>query len=114
MRTNLQNPSNPSANNAENNHQYRRRFHRNRRERFERPDWVTVTEPTLSENDEHDGLELRFPGKPDEAVLNELKNAGWRWSKFSGCWYAKRNDNNRAFADKIINSSKAVDLGAGI
>lgn len=117
MRTNLQKSPQPEPGSeaANNNREYRRRFrHRNRRERFERPPWIEVSEPTLSENEEHDGLELRFPGKPGDALLNELKGAGWRWSSFSGCWYAKRNDNNRAFAEKIINSTKAVDLGAGI
>lgn len=32
-------------------------------------------------------VELTFPGKPAEDVRAELKGAGYRWAKGSGCWY---------------------------
>lgn len=31
--------------------------------------------------------EVVFPAKPAAAVLDELKAAGYRWSRFSCCWY---------------------------
>lgn len=56
---------------------------------------------TISENDEKDGLELRFAEKPAAEVLARVKAAGWRWSRFSSCWYAKRSEQARAFAQEI-------------
>jgi len=32
-------------------------------------------------------VEFKFDGKPDEAIRNILKNAGFRFSKFNGVWY---------------------------
>jgi hypothetical protein len=32
-------------------------------------------------------VEVRFTAKPDEQTRAELKAAGFRWAKFSGCWY---------------------------
>ena len=117
MRTNVKNPSAVSET-AQNSRDYRKRFSKSRGRR-ERPDWVTVTEITLSENDGKDGLELRFPGKPSESILATLNATKqgprvneWNWSGYSGCWYAKRNDINRAFAAKLIADSK-VDIYAG-
>lgn len=52
----------------------------------------------VKQNDEHDGVELYFPGKPDEATLTRVKGAGFRWSRFSKCWYAKRRPHTLAFA----------------
>lgn len=57
---------------------------------------------TVSENEEKDGLEIRFAEKPAAEVLTRLKSAGWRWSRFSSCWYAKRSDRARAFADALV------------
>lgn len=56
---------------------------------------------TISENEERNGVELRFATKPHSAVLNTLKAAGWRWSRYSGCWYAKRTPEALAFAQSI-------------
>lgn len=57
---------------------------------------------SLSENEEKDGLEIRFAEKPAVEVLTRLKAAGWRWSRFSACWYAKRNERARAFAAQLV------------
>lgn len=49
-------------------------------------------------NIERDGVELRFGSKPSEAIRSRLKGAGWRWSKFSGCWYTRDTQRAREFA----------------
>jgi len=41
----------------------------------------------VSYNAEKHGIEIQFPAKPDAGTLASLKKQGWRWSKFSACWY---------------------------
>ena len=55
-------------------------------------------------NQEHNGLELYFPEKPDRSVLTALSNAGWRYHRVKKCWYARHNDTNLAFAQKLTGS----------
>lgn len=49
-------------------------------------------------NEEKNGIELRFPAKPAASVLDDLKAHGWRWSRFSACWYQRDTEANRAYA----------------
>ncbi len=56
---------------------------------------------TVSENEEKNGVEIRFPAKPDASVLETLKANGWRWSRFSACWYTKRTPDALAFARSL-------------
>ena len=65
--------------------------------------------PTLTENDLKDGLELRFPSKPTEAVLEQFRQPKhlppehrWHWHFRQHIWYARRNDVTRAFAAALI------------
>lgn len=60
-----------------------------------------VTGVTVTLNDEKNGVEIRFPSKPDTAVLERLKANGWRWSRFSNCWYAKQSPSTLAFAESL-------------
>ena len=55
-------------------------------------------------NQEHNGLELHFPEKPDRSVLAALTNARWHYHRVKKCWYAKHNDTNMAFAQKLLGS----------
>ena len=43
-------------------------------------------------NEEKNGIEIRFDEKPDKAVLEMLKDGGFRWSQKQKMWYAKKND----------------------
>jgi len=65
--------------------------------------------PTLSENNSKDGLEIRFPTKPDEATLAAFhatqqlgRDHQWHWHRKQRLWYARRNNVNRAFAALIV------------
>jgi hypothetical protein len=61
---------------------------------------------TVTENEEKDGVEIRFASKPDPATLERIKSAGgWKWSRFSKCWYAKRNPATLAFAQSFLEVS---------
>ena len=44
------------------------------------------------------GIEIRFPAKPDPATLSDLKAHGWRWSRSGGCWYRRDSGTSRAYA----------------
>lgn len=61
----------------------------------------------VSENPERNGVEIRFASMPGEDVRNALKANGWRWSKFSKCWYHRATDEARAFAKQIAESLAA-------
>lgn len=62
--------------------------------------------PAVRFNAEKNGIELSFPSKPAEAVLSMLKRHGWRWSRFSSCWY------QRASAEALNAAAQAASLTA--
>ena len=51
---------------------------------------------------EHYGIEIYFYNRPDEDVLDELKDNGWHWHRQKKCWFRKYSAANQKFADKII------------
>jgi hypothetical protein len=58
--------------------------------------------PTLNHNKERNGIELKFPGKPSDAVRQKLKANGFRWSRNQGVWYAKDNEARSRFAETLV------------
>lgn len=62
------------------------------------PQLGTASGATMTDNEVKNGVEIRFPAKPEQAVIANLKAHGWRWSKFGKCWYAKRSEKTLAFA----------------
>lgn len=102
-------------------------------ERPERPKAApTVTVLTLSENNEKDGYELRFPGPISEAwsnLFHEWRDPEhpddpryqWRFTRWSyhgrrktdrtydPRWYAKRSEATRKFAKAAVKVSHGVD-----
>jgi hypothetical protein len=52
-------------------------------------------------NAEKNGVEIVFSTKPAAKVLERIKGAGFRWSRFSSCWYAKQSPENIAFAQSL-------------
>lgn len=63
---------------------------------------------TVTENAAKNGVEIRFGSKPDSATLEALKQAGFRWSRFQGLWYARRTPEVLAFAHSLIPISETV------
>ncbi len=46
------------------------------------------TEPiTITHNEKLNGIEIKFQSKPDDSVLNMLRDLGFRWSFKSFLWY---------------------------
>jgi hypothetical protein len=62
---------------------------------------VAVAEVQVTENTEKNGVEIRFPSKPPAFLLTTLKSLGWKWSKFSACWYRTATDDARKLAHDI-------------
>lgn len=54
-------------------------------------------------NEEKNGIEIYFTGKPSEEVRNNLKAQGFRWSKYNKCWYAKQSQETINFANSLKN-----------
>ena len=50
-------------------------------------------------NNELNGVELYFEGKPMVEVLNNLKDNKFRWNRTKKCWYAKQNENTIKVAE---------------
>lgn len=48
--------------------------------------------PTIRRNEKFNGIEVVFPAKPDQAILDSLKGMGFRWSKFQSLWYAPHTE----------------------
>ena len=44
---------------------------------------------TITDNAEYGTLEIKFDGKPSEAIRNVLKENKFRWHKVKGVWYGK-------------------------
>lgn len=61
----------------------------------------TVDGVTVTINTEKQGIEVRFPSRPAQSIIDSLKANGWRWSRFNGCWYNKANDTNLIFANNL-------------
>ncbi len=62
---------------------------------------------TVTENEEKDGVEIRFVDKPAADVRENLKAHGFRWSRFSSCWYKTRSADSLAFALGLIGKEVA-------
>lgn len=69
---------------------------------------------SIRTNEEKGGVELFFAQKPSEAVLQRLKDNGWRWSRFSSCWYARKSDAALKFAGELVDLAVKGDAPKAI
>lgn len=56
---------------------------------------------TVTLNQEKNGVEIRFPEKPDQSILDALNANRWRWHRKGGFWYNKQTEANIQFANKL-------------
>ena len=54
-------------------------------------------------NNEKNGVEIRFDGKPEAAAIESLKANGFRWSGKQKMWYAKQTDEVMVFVQTLNN-----------
>lgn len=59
---------------------------------------------TVSENEQHNGVEIRFSGKPSEEMISKLRARGFKYLNKKGnkLWYAKRNPQTLKFAYDLV------------
>jgi len=57
---------------------------------------------TISINHKQNGIEIRFPKRPEDSMLTALKSAGFRWSGFNKCWYTKNTPENLEIAKAVV------------
>ena len=53
-------------------------------------------------NEEKNGIEILFPTMPSEHIRALCKACGYRWSRFSKCWYNKMSERAEAAAEQIV------------
>ena len=63
----------------------------------------------LKINEELNGIELYFQGKPSEAIRNIMKNNGFRWSSFKKCWYTKQSETAFKVANSLTNDTVSLE-----
>jgi hypothetical protein len=68
---------------------------------------ATGSGATIRRNLDKDGLEIRFPSRPEPEVLERLKAAGFRWSRFAGVWYKRYSEGLELRAQALINGGAA-------
>lgn len=70
-----------------------------------------MTQATWNLNAERGGVELRFTEKPSAAILDNLKAHGWRWSRFSVCWYTRDTPDARTYAAETVAALAGLPAG---
>ena len=61
-------------------------------------------------NDEKNGIELYFSDKPSEAIREQLKRMGFKWSPMRSIWYAKKTDERLQFVLSLLSDSYNSEL----
>lgn len=56
---------------------------------------------TMTLNNNLNGVELSFPGKPAADILDTLKASGFRWHNAKKVWYARQNEKTLTVAESI-------------
>ena len=67
-----------------------------------------MTTTTYKINNELNGVEIYFSGKPIKEILTNLKAEGFRWNGKKLCWYAKQSPNTIATAESMANGQEAT------
>lgn len=62
-------------------------------------------------NYSQNGIEIYFEKKPSEALRNNLKENGWRWSGFKRCWYNYYSEDHLQFAESICTDGQPSRTG---
>ena len=68
---------------------------------------TTTTEPvkvdnlTVRKNEEKNGIEIVFPDKPEQSILDSLKSHGFRWSRYSKLWWTRYTPEKWQFANSL-------------
>lgn len=64
---------------------------------------------TMAINNQFNGIELTFAGKPAEEIREAMKAAGFRWHQQKKLWYAKNTADRMALAKKLSGQQAAAE-----
>lgn len=56
---------------------------------------------TIRINTAQGGVEIKHASKPAQHVIDAIKREGFRWAKYSKCWYKKDSPSARAAAERL-------------
>ncbi|STO12815.1 Uncharacterised protein [[Flavobacterium] thermophilum] len=70
---------------------------------------ATTLQVSYKINDEKNGIELYFSEKPSEAIREQLKQYGFKWSR-QGFWYAKKTNERLNFVQSLLSDSYNSEL----
>ena len=59
-------------------------------------------------NQEHNGIEIKFPEKPSRDTLDALKALGFRWHRQKALWYAKQTAERMEQIENLISGAPAA------
>lgn len=74
-------------------------------------DFQTVSNtdvPVISFNEEKNGIELKYEGKPSQSVIDDMKAHGFRWSKFNRVWWSKQTEKSMSYVNSL-QASESVE-----
>lgn len=66
----------------------------------------TSKEIEISKNEEKNGIEVKFSRKPEDRILEELKQNGFRWSRYSGIWWTQYTAQKWEFVNNLLSVEK--------
>jgi hypothetical protein len=75
----------------------------------------TVDKVVVTHNEQKDGVEIKFCEKPAQAIIDELNQSDFKWSRKQNIWYAKRTAETLAFAYEMagmVNNGEFYQLSA--
>ena len=64
---------------------------------------------TINLNNELNGIELSFTGKPTNEILTQLKSTGYKWHNTKKIWYARQNEKTIVLAEKMANGETEIE-----
>lgn len=65
-------------------------------------------------NNQLNGVEMYFNGKPNKTVLDDIKSVGFRWNGKKICWYAKQSEKTLSKAEEYKNIHTEVEALAEV
>lgn len=63
-------------------------------------------------NEQFNGIEVYFDGKPENKVIEILKNNKFRWHSLKKCWYNKDTEENNKLIESLSNGTIEIKADA--
>lgn len=63
---------------------------------------LNVESVTIRKNEDKGGIEVIFPAKPEQNIIDTLKGVGFRWSRFGGLWWSKYTEDKMTRVQELL------------